>query len=366
MLHAIVMAGGAGTRFWPASRVDLPKQLLAMSGKDSMIQATVSRLGKMCPPENVRVITNQRLVNQIQAQLPSLPSEAIVGEPCKRDTAPCVGLAAALVAAADPEGVMVVMPSDHVISPDEKFQEAIEYAHQLVLEDPDRILTFGIKPTYPATVFGYIESGEKISSANAQGDQTPPTFEVSRFREKPDLATAEEFIANGSFYWNAGIFVWRAKTILDALRRFEPKMASHIDSIASSIGKPDFEETLSREFAAIEGTSIDFAVMEKYKPVCVIESQFVWNDVGNWTSLEGLVGQDSDGNTLIGDHLAIDCKNTIIRNDNRDGHIVATIGMQDCIVIRTPDATLVVEKKNEADVKKVVEALKEKGLDQYL
>ncbi len=360
MIHAIIMAGGAGTRFWPASRQDHPKQLLAITGAETMIQATVRRMAGLCPVENVRIVTNTRLTDKIRQQLPDIPAECVLGEPCKRDTAPCVGLAAALVAAADEDGTMVVMPSDHVISDTEAFQSAIKHATQLVDENPNRILTFGIKPSYPATVFGYIERGDTIPTDG------PETFNVERFREKPDLQTAEQFLEQGSFYWNSGIFVWKAKTILNALRKFEPQMAAHIDTIGLAIGSPSFDEVLNREFHAIQGVSIDFAVMEKYQPVCVVQAPFDWDDVGNWTALERLVGQDQDANTLIGNQLTVDTKNCIVRNDNDDGHLVATVGMEDCIVIRTADATLVVHKSREADVKKIVAALESREMNEYL
>ena len=360
MIHTIIMAGGSGTRFWPASRKDNPKQLLAIAGDETMLQSTVRRMQGLCQSENVRVVTNSRLVDQIKNQLPEVPPECIIGEPCKRDTAPCVGLAAALVAAADPEGIMVVMPSDHVISDTESFQSAMKQAVQLVEENPERFLTFGIKPNYPATVFGYIERGERI------GDSEIPTFEVCRFREKPDLATAEEFCTQGGFYWNSGIFVWKAKTVLDALRRYEPEMAKHLDTIAESIGTDDYPTVLDREFHAIQGTSIDFAIMERYPSVCVIEAPFDWDDVGNWTALERLLGKDLNANTLIGNQLTLESKNCIIRNDNDDGHLVATVGMENCVVIRTPDATLVVDKSREADVKKIVAALEAREMNQYL
>ena len=217
MIYATIMAGGSGTRFWPASRKLTPKQLLNLTGERSMIQSTADRMQGMCGGENLLIVTNKLLVDSIAQQLPDVPRSSIVGEPAKRDTAPCVGLAAALVAAKDPEATMIVMPADHVIGPVDVFQSALQHAASLVEDDPSRIVTFGIKPSYPAEVFGYIEAGKSLGAA-------VPTFEVERFREKPDAATAKQFCDAGTFYWNAGIFVWKAKTVLAALERFVPEM----------------------------------------------------------------------------------------------------------------------------------------------
>src|SRR4051812_39800486 len=197
MLHAVIMAGGTGTRFWPASRNDAPKQLLQLVGGQTMLRQTVDRLGDLTPKDRQLIVTNKRLVETIQGQLPELPTTAIVGEPCKRDTAPCVGLAALLVSRADPEATMAVMPADHVIRPAEKFQAAIRQAAALVDTSPGRIVTFGIKPTYPAEIFGYIQRGEKIQRIGTDAD----AFKVKQFKEKPDLETAKKYLESGEYYW---------------------------------------------------------------------------------------------------------------------------------------------------------------------
>ncbi len=359
MIYATIMAGGAGTRFWPESRKRTPKQLLNLSGDRSMIQSTVDRLSGLCDSKNVLIVTNKVLVDAISEQLPDVPRESIIGEPAKRDTAPCVGLAAAWVAAQDPDATMVVMPADHVIGPDDVFQAAIQQAVDLVDQDPTRIVTFGIKPNYPAEVFGYIER-----SSDTTKDVKFPTFPVSRFREKPDAKTAQEFLDAGTFYWNSGIFVWKAKTILDALRKFEPEMAAHVDAIGAAIGKPNFADVLESEFCAIKGTSIDYAVMERYDNVLVIEAPYQWDDLGNWTAVPRQKGTDTDGNTLEGKHIAIKTENSIVRGDGQ--HLVVTVGMKDVIVIQTPDATLVANRNDEAAIKDVVAKLAELGWEEYL
>ena len=358
-LFVTIMAGGAGTRFWPASRKLNPKQLLKLTGDRSMIQSTVDRLEGLCGPQNLLVLTNASLVEAVAAQLPELPVDSIIGEPAKRDTAPCIGLAAALIAARDPDATMVVMPADHVIQPVERFQESIQQAVAVVEADPAQIVTFGIRPTYPAEVFGYIERGAKRS-----GDLQFDTFAVERFREKPDTETARKFLDAGTFYWNSGIFVWKAATILRALADCEPEMFSHIQAIQNAIGSDDYQETLGSEFAAIRGKSIDFAVMERYDQVQVIEAPFQWDDLGNWSAIPRLRGVDQQGNTIEGKHLGIDTANSIIRSD--DGHLIVTVGMKDCIVVHTDDATLIASKDHEGEIKKVVDQLKQNQWDEYL
>lgn len=359
MLHAMIMAGGSGTRFWPASRKLKPKQLLNLTGERSMIQSTADRLSGLCPLENLLIVTNQSLVKPISEQLPEVPLTSIIGEPAKRDTAPCIGLAAALIASRDPEATMIVMPADHVIGPDDVFQDALNHAAELVEEDPTRIVTFGIKPSYPAEAFGYIERDGKALS-----QKRLPSFSVSRFREKPDLPTAKAFLKAGSFYWNSGIFVWKVKTILAALKEFQPGMLARIKAIANTIGTPTFDETLQREFTAIKGTSIDYAVMEKHKNVMVVEAPFEWDDLGNWSAIPRLNGIDEAGNTIDGEHIGIETENSLIRTEN--GHLIVTIGMKDCIVVHTSNATLVAEKSKEQSIKQVVAELEHRGLNQYL
>jgi mannose-1-phosphate guanylyltransferase len=356
MLHAVIMAGGSGTRFWPESRADRPKQLLALTGARTMVQETVDRLGTVIPPERTLVITAARLAEAMRQQLPNLPEEAIIGEPCKRDTAPCIGLAAFLASRKDTDATLAVMPSDHVISPAETFQQAILQAARLVEREPDRIVTFGIRPTYPAESFGYIERGAALGE--------PGVFAVARFREKPPLAVAKEYLAAGNFYWNSGIFVWKARTILDALERHEPEMYRRLEAIASADGTAEFGKTFAHEFAAIRGVSIDYAVMEKATNVAVIEAPFEWDDVGSWQAIARLRGTDAEGNTITGKHLGLNTSGAIVRTS--DDHLIVTLGLTDCIIVHTPDATLVANRRDEESVRKIVKLLEERGWTEYL
>lgn len=364
MLHAVIMAGGAGTRFWPASRVARPKQLLDLAGEQTMIQATVERLHGLVPPERILVLTNRILVEPIAEQLPQLPPAAIIGEPCKRDTAPCIALASVLIARQDPEAVLVVTPADQVIHPVERFQQTIAFAVELVEQQPERIVTFGIKPSYPAETFGYIERGDAIPSLAGGGRDALSAFAVRKFREKPSAQVAQQYLDAGRYYWNSGIFVWRPATIMAALERFEPDMCGHIATIADAVGSDDYPAVLDREFAAIQGKSIDYAVMEKYDPVVVVEADFAWDDVGSWQSLARTHGADADGNTIIGRHVGLRTRGSIVRTDAR--HLVVTLGVQDLIVVHTPDATLVANKRDEESIRQVVTWLKEHGWNEYL
>ena len=358
MLHAVIMAGGAGTRFWPASRRLTPKQLLNLTGDQTMIESTVHRLGELCPAERLLIVTNEVLVDPIRQLMPELPDASVIGEPAKRDTAPCVGLAAAILLHHDPDATMVVMPADHVIGPDDVFQAALQHAVELVEGSPDRIVTFGIKPNYPAEVFGYIERNESVTS------EPFPTYAVERFREKPDAATAQSFLDSGNFYWNSGIFVWKARTIMAALETNEPEMHAHLVKIGDAVGTDDFQATLKSEFTAIKGKSIDYAVMENYPDVVVVEAPYNWDDLGNWAALPKLSGVDHQGNTINGKHLGLETSNTIVRTN--DNHLIVTVGVDDHIVVHTDDATLIVNRKHENLVGQVVKKLQELDWQEYL
>lgn len=358
MLHAVIMAGGSGTRFWPASRKAFPKQLLRLAGDRSMLQATADRLRDFIPWQNVSVLTNHSLVPTVRQQLPEIPPRSIVGEPCKRDTAPCIGLAAALIAKNDPEATMLVMPSDHLIDSISQFQQAVSAAVALIDEDPQRIVTFGIAPSYPAESFGYIQRGETIARSQI------PAYQVQRFREKPDAKTAADYLQAGTFYWNSGIFLWRAETILAALRQHEPEMFAHLQTISQTAGTPEFDKVLETEFSAIKGKSIDYAVMERHPNIVVVEPPFTWDDLGSWQALARTNSPDAQGNVVQGKHLGIDTQGTIIHND--DDHVVVTIDVEDLIVVHTPHATLVAPKSSEERVREAVKQLEGRGWKQFL
>ncbi|MGE3314304.1 MAG: mannose-1-phosphate guanylyltransferase [Planctomycetaceae bacterium] len=359
MLHAVIMAGGSGTRFWPQSRRATPKQLLRLAGDETLIQQAAERISDIIAVDERWVVTGRHLAEATNAQLPEVAADHLLIEPCARNTAPCIGLAAIHLLHQDPDAVMLVMPADHVIGPVESFHASVGAAVAIVRKNPESLVLFGVKPTHPATGYGYMERGAAID-----GLTDAVAYKVEKFREKPDRKTAEGYLADGRFYWNCGIFVWRAQTILDRIGKYEPEMHSHLEALSQSIGKPDYDAVLQREFPLMKSISIDFAVLEKAADVAVLEAGFDWDDVGSWESLTRLIGTDTDGNTVDGQHCGVETRGCIVRSPK--GHLIATVGLEDCIVVNTPDATLVARKNDEAGIRKLVERLQELGYDAFL
>ena len=359
MLHAFIMAGGGGTRFWPRSRQLKPKQFLTLVGATTLLQQALERIEAMVPPARTWIITGASYTAETARQLPSLPTERIVGEPCGRDTAACIGLGAALAAHNDPDAVMLVTPADHVIEPAQEFRRAIHAAEQTVLDNPGAIVTFGIQPTFAATGYGYIERGAEL--AQRQG---VPIFRVGSFREKPHVELAEEFLASGKHFWNSGIFVWRAATILAELRRNQPKLAAAVERIAAAWDTPKRDDVLSKEYADLDRISIDYAVMEKATEVLMVQAPFLWDDVGSWLALERRQPQDAHDNTILANHIGIDTHHCVIAGDQ--GKLIATLGVSDLIIIQDGDAILVAHREEEGNIKKIVEQLKARSQEKYL
>lgn len=309
-----------------------------------MLQATSSRLQGLVSAEHTLVMTNQHLVAPVREQLPDVPPEQVVGEPMKRDTAACIALAASMVEAADKDGIMLVLPADHVISTNSQFQDCMRRGMNLIEQCPDRIVTFGVRPSYPAESFGYIQRGDPYLDSNLPG-----TYKVQSFREKPNRQIAEQYLHAGTYMWNSGIFMWRASTVLKALHDFEPEMMKHLDAISAAMGKPSYPATLNREFSKINGKSIDYAVMERYHDVAVIEATFQWDDVGSWQAIGRLTEPDEQGNCVRGKYLPIQSQRMIVFGSS--DHLLVTIGMSDTIVVHTDNATLVAPKSEEERVR---------------
>ncbi len=359
MLHAMIMAGGGGTRFWPRSRERRPKQFLTFSGDRTLLQGTVDRIEAQVPVERTWIVTASRHREEAMTQLPQLLPDHIVGEPMGRDTAACIGVGAALIARQDPDAIMVVMPADHVIEPAQEFRRAVHAAEQIVLEYPQALVTFGVPPTYPAVGYGYIQRDEKLTQR-----QGVDVWKVHAFREKPSIDKAEEFVASGNFYWNSGIFVWKAATILQELRTHKPALAAAVERITAAWKTPQRDEVFRKEFETIEKVSIDYAVMEKAKTVLVLQAPFQWDDVGSWLALERRNPQDADGNTIQASHVGIHTRDCVIVSDAN--HLIATIGVSNLLIIQDGNATLVADRREEASVKHIVDKLKQLKMEKYL
>jgi mannose-1-phosphate guanylyltransferase len=358
MLHAMIMAGGGGTRFWPRSRAKRPKQFLTFSGDRTLLQGTLDRIEAQVPPDRCWVITSAAHRDEALQQLPDVPAAQIVGEPMGRDTAPCIGLGAALIARTDPDATMIVMPADHAIEPAQEFRRAVHAAAQLADEFPDALITFGIRPTEPATGYGYIHRGEHV--AQRQGVNA---FNVLGFREKPSRDVAEKYLASGEYDWNSGIFVWKVRTILAELERLKPGIHAAIQRIADAWQTPNRDAVFREEYAKAERISIDFAVMEKANRVLVVQAPYQWDDVGSWLALERRNPQDANGNTIQALHVGIKTSGCVIVAD--PGKIVATIGVSNLLIIQDGDALLVADRRDEGTVKEVVDRLKTPGLEKY-
>jgi mannose-1-phosphate guanylyltransferase len=359
MLHTLIMAGGGGTRFWPRSRQQRPKQFLSLTGDRTLLQLTQDRIEALVPPERTWVITAESYRLETHNQLPSLSADTIIGEPCGRNTAPCVGLGAALIARHDPQAVMLVMPADHVIEPVQEFRRAVQVAAQMAEEQPNALVTFGITPTFPATGYGYIQRGPE--AAQRQGIAVR---KVQKFHEKPKADVAEQYYVSGQFFWNSGIFVWKAATILSELRRHEPRLHDAVQRIAAAWNTPERTEVLRREYQQLDASPIDRAVLEKAGEVLVVQTPFRWDDVGSWLALERMNAQDADHNTVLGTHVGLRTSNCVIVAD--PGRLIATLGVQDLLIVQDGEVTLVANKKDEDAIKQVVELLGKKGLGKYL
>jgi mannose-1-phosphate guanylyltransferase len=359
MLHAVVMAGGSGTRFWPKSRRNRPKQLLKLDGDSSMLQQTVARVAPLVPPGRILVITGADQADAVRAQLPDVPPENVVAEPCPRDTAPCVGLAAALIVRSDPEATMVVLPADHVIRPDETFRATVRAALEVIEADATAFVTFGVRPTRPETGYGYIERGAPEGTRGGIA-----LHRVEQFREKPDLETAKQFLEKGNFDWNAGIFFWRARAILDALQAHCPAVWEPLQRIIPALGTPAEAETIRRVFPEMPKVPVDKAVMEKATNVHVLEVTYDWSDVGDWRSLAAVVPPDAQGNSTVGPVLALDTCGSVIVSD--DGGLIAVLGVSDLVIVQSGGATLIARKDQLDKLRGFVEGLDKAGYGSYL
>lgn len=338
--YACIMAGGSGERFWPLSRQTTPKHLLRLFSEVTLLEETVHRVERVMPTEHIFVLTNQAQVETTRQVLDSLPPENIVAEPAKRDTAPATALGTALAHRLDPDAVVAFLPADAVIKQPEVFARQLEDAAAAAREHR-AIVTFSIKPTFPATGFGYLDLGDALPVSG----QTP-IFQVSRFVEKPDEATATEYVASGHFGWNAGMFLWQCSTYLEEARRLQPGLAEFVEQFP----KDDYTAYLAERFPNLEKISVDYAIMEQASKVIAAEAKFDWDDVGTWTALPDHLGQDDAGNCVKGDAITHEATGNIVFSQKR---IVALQGVHDLVVVETDDAILICHKDEAQNIKQL-------------
>jgi len=355
-VHAVILAGGSGTRFWPASRRLRPKQLLCI-GPDpdtSLIAATVRRIAPLCPPERIVIATGERLLPATRAALPGLGDATWLGEPAARNTAACIGWATALIRRRDPEAVVMVLPSDHHVSDEPEFRRVAALALASAAGGP--ITTVGLYPTRPETGYGYLEVGEALAAG---------VHRVVRFVEKPDRERAEAYVASGRFLWNGGMFFFRAATLLDAIAAHLPALAAGLDRIeAAAAAGPEAEAATTREvFSALPSVSIDHGVMEHATPLAVVPAEFGWSDLGSWESAWELGRKDAEGNVLTPSAIAIDAHRNLIEDLRTDGgrRVLVAIGVDDLCIVETDDALLVIPRSRAQDVRLAVEHLRGRG-----
>jgi mannose-1-phosphate guanylyltransferase len=356
-LYAVIMAGGSGTRLWPRSRKKKPKQLLDIVSSKTMIQETVDRLDGLVEDENIIVVVGELHFEDINKQLAQVPTENILVEPEGRNTAPCIGLAAAHIRARDKNAVMVVLPADHLIKNAGRFRKVVQAAVEAAQREK-ALVTIGIEPTFPETGYGYVHIGEKVDSAKGED-----VFDVVAFKEKPTAAVAKKFLKSGDYMWNSGMFVWTADTILEQIKKHLPALRKGLVKIEASIGKSTEKAVLEKVYAAVDSESIDIGVMEKADNVKLLKGNFGWNDIGSWAAMEQLWPKDADGNFLNADVISIESTGNIIHSTKK---LVAVIGLNDIVIIETEDALLVCAKDRAPDVRRAVDELKERGLDDYL
>jgi mannose-1-phosphate guanylyltransferase len=345
MPYAVILAGGAGTRLWPLSRLKRPKQLIPLLAGKNLLELAVERLRGLFEPQDIWIITNAEYADQVAATLPMLPRGNIVGEPVGRDTANAIALAAEILALRDPNATMAVFTADHVIRPVDSFARTVRSAIAAVEANPDALLTFGIRPNWPHTGLGYVHCGRKI-----EGD----LFQVSAFKEKPDHHTARKYVESGEYFWNSGMFVWKLPAIRQALGEFLPASKKAMEEVArQAAAGGDLRALLAAAYPALPRISIDFAVMEKAHKVLMMELKCEWLDVGSWPALEKVSELDESGNIVIAKNsVLLDCLRNIVVCE--DDHMVALLGMDDCIVVHSPDATLVCSKSDALRLKELV------------
>lgn len=358
--YAVIMAGGGGTRLWPISRKETPKQLLPLLDKETLFQSTVSRLEKVFPQERILVVTVDEQAREMKAQVPSIPDENYLIEPAPRGTASVVALAAAVLKTRDPQAVMAIQTADHHIRNRDLFKYLLHTA--FAVAEKEYLVTLGITPTFPSTGYGYIQQGDALD-----GDYKYPVYGVKRFKEKPDEATAQKLLHSGDHSWNSGMFVWRVDTILNEVNRQMPELYKAVDEIASAWSTPQRNSVIEKLWYDLRSQTVDYGIMEKAERVAVLPAGGLgWSDVGSWDSLFEVLLPDMNGNVASNaQHLGLDTHNSLVYSVD-DKRLIVTIGMDDIVVVDTGDVLMVCKTDQSQKVKDVVEHLKKHNQEKYL
>lgn len=356
-LHAVILAGGRGTRFWPRSRRRTPKQLMSFGNGRTLLQQTVDRLGSLIPPSNVWIFTNQLLAKAVSRQLPEVPNSQIIAEPVQRNTAPCAGLAAELILAKDPEAVLGVFPSDHAVLKAAAFRNVVRLAEQQARLG--NIVVLGIRPRWPETGYGYMEF------ANVPQMNPPRAVPVKQFREKPKMAVAQRYLRAKRFFWNSGMFFWKAAVIRDALRAHLPETSAVLSSIGKrACGKSgSVTRVLNELYPSCQNISVDYAVLEKASNVVGIPCDIGWNDLGSWQAVYDLLPHDQNANVLRSQALLLDSDGLYV---DVPGKIVGAVGVRNLVIVETGDALLIVPRERAQDVTRLVGEIEKAGREELL
>jgi mannose-1-phosphate guanylyltransferase len=357
-LKFVIRAGGIGTRLWPFSRKDRPKQFHAMAGSATMLQDAVERIAPISRHEDVYVSTGQAMADLVREQLPELPEERLIIEPALRNTGPAVGLECALLEARFPGCTVASLGSDHYIGKNEAFCRLLEVAESAIQDRPDYLFTLGVKPTRAETGYGYIRRSASLCQVDGVD-----IFAVDAFTEKPDSERAQQYLESGNYLWNSNMFVWKASTVLELFARYEPEMYAGLQRIAEAVGSGREREVIAEEYPRLKAVAVDNAIIERAENVATIEADIEWGDIGTWAALTDVLPTDAAGNLFSGEVVALDARNTTVYASK--DKVVALIGMEDVVVVDTKDALLVCRKDQAQRVRDVLEALEQRGEDRY-
>ncbi len=349
--YALIMAGGGGTRLWPLSRQARPKQALKLVDERTMFEHAVDRIAPVFQPDEVYVVTGADHLEELMFQAPELPRENFIVEPVGRGTAPAIGLGAVHLKRRDPEAVMAVLTADHFIQDVEQFRRVLPAA--AIVAERGHLVTLGITPAFPSTGFGYIKQGEQLDVVEGF-----PVFRAERFTEKPSAETAFHMVQSGEYSWNSGMFIWRVDRIMEEFARQMPDFYAQLAQIEATLGTSAYQTTLRRVWPEVTPQTIDYGVMEGAEDVVVIPVDIGWSDVGNWSSMREILPADEEGNVVVGEHLGLDTRNTVVFGGRR---LIATIGLEGMVIVDTDDALLVCPIEREQDVREIVQRLREMG-----